>query len=84
MDRDLAEETSLLALRMSAQLDEHLLKIREQSSKAEFEKMRSGIGLVMGYLYTDIMEPIWNMHPDLRPKEMDGEYTIPEDIYRGH
>ena len=84
MEKDLAEETSLLALKVSSTLDNHLRKLHETCDKEDFEKMRKGIGFVMGYLYTDVMEPLWNMHPELRPEEMDGPYKVPPDIYRGH
>ena len=83
MDKELAEETSLLALKVSSMLDRHLGKIKESCSKEDFEKMRSGIGYVMGYLYTDVMEPLWKMYPELRPEEMEGTYKVPPEIYRG-
>ena len=83
MNKEIAEETSLLALKVSSALDNHLRKIQENCSKEDFEKMRSGIGFVMGYLYTDVMEPIWKMYPELRPEEMDGPYKVPPEIYRG-
>ncbi|GGZ96692.1 hypothetical protein GCM10008090_01160 [Arenicella chitinivorans] len=83
MDRELAEETSLLAMRISSTLDKQLKKIMDNSSKEDFEQMRKGVGFVMGYLYTDIMEPLWNQHPDLRPKEMDGSYEVPQGVKDG-
>ena len=83
MEKDLAEETSLLALKVSSTLDNHLRKIQESCSKEDFNVMRKGIGYVMGYLYTDVMEPLWKMHPELRPEEMDGTYKVPPEIYRG-
>ena len=84
MDLKVAEETSLMALKMSATLNAQLIKIMETSSKEEFEKMRHGIGFVMGYLYTDVMEPIWEMHPELRPESHEGSYKVPEDFYKGY
>jgi hypothetical protein len=84
MDKKLAEETSLMALKMSSTLDKHLRKIMDKCSKEDFEKMRSGVGYVMGYLYTDIMEPIWHMYPELRPTEMGGKCDVPRQIYEGY
>ena len=84
MEKNIAEETSLLALKVSSTLDNHLKKLQETCSKDEFEIMRKGIGLVMGYLYTDVMEPLWSMHPELRPNEMSGPYKVPPEVYRGY
>ena len=83
MDKKLAEETSLLAMKVSSTLDKQLKIIMDNSSKDDFEKMRKGVSLVMGYLYTDIMEPLWHEHPDLRPEEMDGSYQVPQDVKDG-
>ncbi len=81
MKKELAEETSLLGLKVSAMLNTHLLKIKESCEKEDFEKMRKGVGLVMGYLYTDVMQPIWNENPELQPEEMGGSYKVPSEIY---
>lgn len=83
MDKELTEETSLLVMRVSSTLDKHLRKIMENSSKEDFEKMRSSIGFAMGYLYTDVLEPLWHQHPELRPEDMDGSYRIPQDVKNG-
>ncbi len=68
MKKDIAEETSLISLRVSAKLNSQLRKIQENCSSKDFDKMRKGVGLVIGYLYADAMEPIWKEHEDLRPK----------------
>lgn len=81
MKKELAEETSLLALKMSSTLNKHLIKIQNNCGKEDFDKMRKGIGYVMGYLYTDVMEPLWEMHPDLKPEDMDGTYKVPPETY---
>jgi hypothetical protein len=30
----------------------------------------------MGAVYLDIEERLWTEHPDLKPREMDGSYTV--------
>jgi len=84
MEKDLAEETSLLALKISATLDSHLRKLQQHCSPKEFEKMRQGVGFVTCYLCTDVMDPIWKMYPELRPEEMDGSYKVPPHVYLGY
>ena len=84
MNKEIAEETSLIALRASAKLNAQLIKIQENCSEEEFAKMQKDVGLVLGYLYTDIMEPIWKEHEGLRPIEMGGNYSIPPEDSDGN
>jgi hypothetical protein len=79
MNRALAEETSLLAIRMNAELDSHLLKLQAELPPEEFERYRSAFGQVMGRLYTDIAGQIYAEHTDLKPVEMGGPYQLPSN-----
>ena len=81
MDIKLAEETSLLALQLSGKLDRHLGRIQAECSEDDFRKFRKGIGYVLGYLYTEVMDPIYREHPQLRPQQLGGPYTVDEGIY---
>jgi hypothetical protein len=77
MNRTLAEETSLLAIRLNAQLNAHLLKLQAALPPEEFTRYRSAFGQVMGCLYTDIAAQIYAEHPDLKPVDMGGPYQLP-------
>lgn len=47
-----------------------LLEAQETVPTDEFNQFRRGIGMVLGYMYTDVDRPIHKMHPDLEPQEL--------------
>ncbi len=67
MRRDIAARVNDLMLEYSAKLNETVALLRESCSEDEFQVYRKGIGYVMGYMFTEIMTPIYNEHPDLKP-----------------
>ena len=77
MDQALAEQTSLLMLRLSAELNSQLLKIKGECSDEEFQRYRRGFGYIMGYMLTEVMNPIYAEHPDLKPEQLGGPYRVP-------
>jgi hypothetical protein len=77
MDRALAEETSLLMLRLSARLNDQLVRIQSACPDEEFQRYRQGFGYVMGYMLTEILNPIYGEHPGLKPEGMGGSYQVP-------
>jgi hypothetical protein len=81
MNKTLAEQTSLLLLRVSAKLDAQLALLKTQCSDEEFQGYRRGFGYVLGYLFTEIMTPIYAEHPDLKPEHLGGTYRVPASIY---
>jgi len=81
MDKPLAEKTSLLLLTVSAQLDRQLAMLKAQCSEEEFQRYLRGFGYVLGYMFTEIMTPIYAEHPDLKPEQLGGPYRVPSSIY---
>ena len=77
MDRALAEQTSLLMLRLSAELNSQLLRIKSECSDEEFQRYRRGFSYIMGYMLTEVMNPIYAEHPELKPEQLGGPYHIP-------
>ena len=77
MDRALAEETSLLMIRLSTQLNEQLRRIQSASSDEEFQRYRQGFGRIMGNMLTEVLNPIYAEHPSLKPEAMGGAYRVP-------
>ncbi|WP_444916852.1 hypothetical protein [Microbulbifer sp. JMSA003] len=82
MDRKLAEKTSLLALKIGAAMDNNLALIKDGCSEQEFKNYQQATGKVMGELLTSFMNPIYEQHPSLKPKEMGGEYEVDPKIYK--
>jgi hypothetical protein len=78
----LAEETSLLAIRISAELNRHLIKLKSQLEPSEFDRYRRGFGEVMGALLTEIVNPIYSEYPGLKPTQMGGSYVVPAHLLK--
>jgi hypothetical protein len=81
MDKNIAEKTSLLALKMGADLDNHLLMIKESCLESEFKKYQKATGKIMTELLVSYMNPIYEQYPELKPKEMGGTYKIDTQVY---
>src|SRR5881397_2189485 len=83
MNKTLAEQTSLLLLQVSAKLDAQLRMLKTQCADEEFQVYLRGFGYVLGYMFTEIMTPIYAEHPDLKPEQLGLEVRmLCED--RGH
>ncbi len=59
MNKTLAEQTSLLLLQVSAKLDAQLRMLKTQCADEEFQVYLRGFGDVLGYMFTEIMTPIY-------------------------
>jgi hypothetical protein len=81
MNKAVAEQTSLLLLKVTAQLDAQLAKLQSQCSDDEFQQYRRGFGYVLGYMLTEIMNPIYAEHPELKPEQLGGTYQVPPSLY---
>jgi hypothetical protein len=81
MNKTLAEQTSLLLLQVSAKLDAQLRILETQCAEEEFQVYLRGFGYVLGYMFTEIMTPIYTEHPELRPEQLGGPYRIPPSTY---
>lgn len=69
-NRDFAIRTLQEAEDCFKKLNGLLLEAQRELPGQEFRALRKGIGSVLGYLYTDVQDPIWKKHPDLEPLEM--------------
>lgn len=68
-------------LKLSSMLDSQLVKITEQCSEEQVVAYRRGFGYVMGYMLTEIMNPIYAEHPELKPKHLGGPYEVDRSVY---
>lgn len=76
MDIKTAEALSLLMMRINSNLNDSVALVRDKCSAEDLHWYRREVGKVMGAVYLDIEEKLWTEHPSLRPREMDGEYTV--------
>jgi hypothetical protein len=70
-NKALSEDISRRLLEVSRQLNESVAVAQGQCSDEEFNDYRRHIGMLMGNLYADILRPLWQEHPDLKPSEME-------------
>lgn len=67
----IAKEINQLSLDYGAALNNSLEKVRAECSQQEFEKYRDAVGKVMGYMFFEIMSPLYEVHPKLKPRELE-------------
>jgi hypothetical protein len=78
MKKDLAESFELLASEFSRRLMRRLEVARGQSSEAEFKALARKVGSVLAEIETSIHRPIYEEHPDLKPRQLGGTYELPD------
>ena len=76
MDIKVAEALSLLMMRINSQLNDSVALVRDRCSAEDLQWYRREVGKVMGAVCLDIEEKLWAEHPDLRPRELDGNYEV--------
>jgi hypothetical protein len=76
MNSEIAEKTSLLALKIGADLNQHLVDIQETCSETEFTQYQQATGKVLGEILVGFLNPIYQEQPSLKPQEMGGEYEV--------
>jgi hypothetical protein len=70
-NKSIAKEISQLMLEYSAKLDSSVAQVKAECSEEELNLYRKAVGKIMGYMLLDIMNPLYDKHPDLKPKELD-------------
>lgn len=64
----IAKQISDLMLEYGARLDESVLLVKNSCSEAELKTYRRAVGEIMGNMLTEIMNPLYERHPTLKPK----------------
>ena len=70
MKRELAEQIVSKLHRATMEIDETIALVQKECSADELHEYRRAAGHAMGYLFTDIIRPIFQQYPDLMPEEM--------------
>jgi len=70
-DKALAREISSLMLETSAKIDESILTVQKSCTPREFDAYRAGCAKVLGYILIEILNPLYQAHPDLKPKDLN-------------
>lgn len=66
-NRELAAKLCALVQDQSDQLNESAADVRDACPAEEFEAYRDAVGVLMGTMLTEVLEPLWNQHTDLAP-----------------
>lgn len=71
---DIAKEVIEVLDDCSSRINETIRLVQEKCSDEEFQAYREAAGFVMGYIYTDVVAPIYKEHPELEPPELREGY----------
>ncbi len=74
MQRELAERSAATLLRVSSELNAILADAVERNS--DVQATRRLIGKIMGYVYLDVLRPIFAEYPDLEPEALRGADNV--------
>lgn len=67
-DKDTAISISDLMLRFGKELDESVAVVQSRCDEDEFNVYREAVGFIMGEMLIKIMNPLYEQHPEIKPK----------------
>ena len=67
MRKEIADHISRVMLDVAAKLNDSIRLVQENCEEGEFRTYRGSVGRIMGLMLTEIMNPLYGEHPDLRP-----------------
>ncbi|EAA8862584.1 hypothetical protein FZH45_21060 [Salmonella enterica] len=67
-DKDTAISISDLMLRFGKELDESVAVVQSRCDEDEFNVYREAVGFIMGEMLIKIMNPLYEKHPEIKPK----------------
>ncbi len=69
-DLETAKQVSELMLEYGSKLDQSVKTVLVNCSKEELYLYRRAVGKIMAFMLTEIMNPLYSTHPELKPKEL--------------
>jgi len=82
MNKITAKKVTLIALQANALLNQCLTDLESDLPEEELRDYYRKFGKSMGETYLEILEPLWEEHPDLLPVEMEGTFDIDHTIFK--
>lgn len=67
---ELAKELLEILDDCSNRINESIRIVQQKGAAQEFASYRKAAGFVMGYIYTEVVMPIYKDHPELEPEEL--------------
>jgi hypothetical protein len=71
--RELAQQIVAIMRKVTMEMDASISLVQGECSEEEFVEYRRAAGRVMGYVFADIVRPIFQEYPELVPEEMKKE-----------
>ena len=68
--KEIAAQISALMVEYGAKLDASVALVRDHCSENELKEYRRAIGKIMGDMLLEIMNPLYQRHPDLKPPQL--------------
>ena len=69
-DKKRAREISSLMLDIGKRINDSIANVQQGCTEEEFKAYRSACGKILGYMLVDILNPLYESHPDLKPKDL--------------
>ena len=70
VDKEIAKRVVAVLDECSERINETIRDVQRACSDEEFKQYRQAAGVVMGYIYTDVVAPLHKQHPELEPEEL--------------
>lgn len=70
-NQNIAQEISSVMIKIGRELDSSLLKVRDNCNNDEFQVYKKAVGRIMGMILLDILNPLYDEHPNIKPDELD-------------
>ena len=67
-DEKIAARVSELFVEFSRRIDQSIALVKETASPEEFSAYRRAAGRVLGEMLLEVMNPLYQKHPGLKPK----------------
>lgn len=71
MERETAQSVLAMMFDYGGKLNDAMLQVRETSDQEEFARYRRAFGNVLDSAFEQIINPILEEHPDLRPAQLN-------------
>lgn len=66
-----AQKISDLMQEIGAKLNDSVALVQCTGTSQELAEYRAAVGQLMGVMLLDIMDPVYALHPSLRPSQLD-------------
>jgi hypothetical protein len=71
MDRETAKKLNAMTLESYFKLHDAVALVHAGCAPDERKEYIMGLGRALGYLYTDVLSPLYEEYPDLRPDNIE-------------